>query len=255
MNIVIIEDEELAARRLEGMINSFDPAISVLAKLESITEAVEWFRTNPEPDLIFLDIHLEDGLSFEIFEQVQIKSPIIFTTAYDEFAIRAFKLKSIDYLLKPLTQEDLNNAITKYRDWNNSMKSVIDVSSLYELISISRQPKYKTRFSFTAGQKLKTVLVNDIAYFYSTSGITFLVTKDKMEYTYDYSLEKLMEELDPAEFFRISRQFIVSLKSIANVHVFPKSHLKIDLSPPSSEEVFVSIDRVPQFKEWLDGRE
>lgn len=253
MNIVIIEDEELAARRLEGMINNFDPSVNVLAKLESIEDAVEWFRNHPEPDLIFLDIHLEDGLSFEIFEKVSIKSPIIFTTAYDEFAIRAFKLKSIDYLLKPLTQQDLNAAILKYKDWNESMRSVIDVSSLYDLITFSRQPQYKNRFSVAVGQKLKTIPVEEISYFYSASGITFIVTKDKMEYAVEYSLDKLKEELDPKQFFRINRQYLVSLKSIANVHIFPKSHLKIDLNPPASEETFVSLDRVTQFKAWLDS--
>ena len=252
MNIVIIEDEELAARRLEGMINSFDPAIGVMAKLESIEEAVEWFQHHPEPDLIFLDIHLEDGLSFEIFEKVKIKSPIIFTTAFDEFAIRAFKLKSIDYLLKPLIQQDLNAAILKYKDWNESMKSVIDVSSLYELIA-TRTPQYKTRFSFPVGQKIKMVAVEEISYFYSASGITFIVTKDKSEYAVEYSLEKLKDELDPTVFFRLNRQYFVSLQSIANVHIFPKSHLKIELNPPAHEEVFVSIDKVTQFKAWLDS--
>jgi two-component SAPR family response regulator len=129
MDIVIIEDEELAARRLEGMIRSFDPGINILARLESIKEAVNWFRSHHEPDLIFLDIHLEDGLSFQIFDKVAVKSPIIFTTAFDEYAIKAFKLKSIDYLLKPITQEDLNAAILKYKNWNVSSKSVLDVGA------------------------------------------------------------------------------------------------------------------------------
>jgi len=252
MNIVIIEDEELAAQRLEGMIRSFDPGINILAKHESIEEAVNWFRSHPEPDLIFLDIHLEDGLSFQIFEQVPVKSPIIFTTAFDEYAIKAFKLKSIDYLLKPITQEDLNTAILKYKDWNTTSKSFIDVGALFELIS-NRSKSYKSRFSITVGQKIKTIDIGDIAYFYSEEGITFMVCRDKSEYPVDYSLEKLMDELSPKDFFRINRQFIVGMKSIANVHVYPKSRLKVELNPMTRMEVFASIDKVVNFKEWLNS--
>jgi DNA-binding LytR/AlgR family response regulator len=251
MKIVIIEDEEFAARRLQGMIQNFDGSVQVLATLESVADAVEWFRSNPEPDLIFLDIHLEDGLGFTIFEKVQVTTPIIFTTAFDEYAIKAFKLKSIDYLLKPITQEDLNNAILKYKDWQGSQRHSIDVEALYEIMS-NKMPQYKTRFSITVGQKIKTIPVDDIAYFYSEESITFLVTKDKSEYPLDYSLDKLGGELEPKEFFRINRQFIVSLHSIGSVHIYPKSHLKIDLTPPSQKEIFVSIDKVTAFKEWLN---
>jgi DNA-binding LytR/AlgR family response regulator len=252
MKIVIIEDEEFAARRLRGMIHTFDPSIEVLAMLESVEDAVDWFQNHPGPDLIFLDIHLEDGLAFSIFEKVKVSTPIIFTTAFDEYAIKAFKLKSIDYLLKPITQEDLNTAIMKYRDWHGSQKQVIDVESLYELMS-ARVSKYKMRFSITVGQKIRTIPVEDVAYFYSEESITFLVTRDKSEFPIDYSLETLGGELDPKEFFRINRQFLVSLNSIANVHIYPKSHLRLDLTPPSQKEIFVSIDKVTAFKEWLNS--
>lgn len=252
MNIVIIEDEELAARRLEGMILSYDPEVKVLAMLESVAGAIDWFSSNPEPDLIFLDIHLEDGLSFSIFEKVKISAPIIFTTAFDEYAIKAFKLKSIDYLLKPVIQEELNQAIRKYREWNRQSKPVVDLSSLYEIIG--RNPKhFRSRFSIPVGQKIKTIPVEEVAYFYSSEGITFLVTRDRIEYPLDSSLEKLAGEVDPLQYFRINRQYLVSLKSIGNVHIYPKSKLKIDLLPAAHEEVFVSIDRVVQFKRWLDG--
>ena len=156
MRVVIIEDEQLAARRLECMIQSYDPSIIVLAKLESVEESVKWFRTNQQPDLIFLDIHLEDGLSFSIFEKLSINSPIIFTTAFDEYAIRAFKHKSIDYLLKPIIQEDLQAAIEKYKEWNKGNQPIIDVKALYELIN-QKSPQYKTRFSITVGTKIKTI--------------------------------------------------------------------------------------------------
>jgi DNA-binding LytR/AlgR family response regulator len=252
MDIVIIEDEELAARRLEGMIRSFDPGIKILAKLESIEEAVNWFRAHPEPDLIFLDIHLEDGLSFQIFDKVPVRSPIIFTTAFDEYAIKAFKLKSIDYLLKPITQEDLNTAIIKYKDWNASSKSVIDVGALFELIS-NWNKTYKNRFSITVGQRIKTIEIGEVAYFYSEEGMTFLVCRDKSEYPIDNSLDKLNEELSPKDFFRINRQLIVGMKSIGNIHVYPKSRLKLELYPSTRIEVFVSIDKVVKFKEWLNS--
>lgn len=250
MKIVIIEDEELAARRLETMILESDPKIEILARLESIEEAVAWFQSHPEPDLIFLDIHLEDGVSFSIFEQVSIETPIIFTTAFDEYAIKAFKLKSIDYLLKPIIQEDLNSAIKKYRNWSQRERKVVDVQSLFELIST--QKPFKTRFSVTIGQKIRLIPIEDIAYFYSDEGITFMVCKSNMEYPVDFSLEKLEEELDPDQFFRISRQFLVGLPSINHVHIYPKSKLKLELVPHSQKEVFVSIDRVTAFKRWLN---
>jgi len=234
------------------MIRTIDPQIKVLAKLESIEEAVNWFNHHPEPDLILLDIHLEDGLSFTIFEKVTVKSPIIFTTAFDEYAIQAFKLKSIDYLLKPVTQEDLEAAIRKYKDWNASNSQTIDVHALYDIIA-RKNKVYKNRFSVTVGQKIRTIAVEEIAYFCSEEGITFMVCRDHKEYSIDYSLDKLINELDPVQFFRINRQFIISLKAIGNVHIFPKSRLKLEMVPPSRYEIFVSIDRVVKFKEWLDS--
>jgi DNA-binding LytR/AlgR family response regulator len=252
MNFVIIEDEELAAKRLEGMIHAFDPGSKVLARLESVEEAVEWFSNNPEPDLIFLDIHLEDGLSFSIFERVTVKAPIIFTTAFDEYAIKAFRLRSIDYLLKPITQSDLNAAILKYRDWNLTGAPVIDVDALYEILS-RKNRSYKNRFSFQVGQKIKMIPVEEIAYFYSSESITMMVCRDRSEYAVDYSLDQLSAELDPAVFYRISRQFLVSLSAIAHVHVYPKSRLRLELNPAADQEVFVSIDKAVRFREWLNS--
>jgi DNA-binding LytR/AlgR family response regulator len=250
MNIVIIEDEKLAADHLEKMIRKYDENIRIMAKLESVEESISWFSANPEPDLIFLDIHLEDGLSFSIFEQVDIRSAIIFTTAFDEYAIRAFKLKSIDYLLKPVMQNELNKAIEKYKDWKKSDVRAVDFDELMSLIA-NKEDKYTARFSVTVGSRLKSVPVDDIAYFYSEEGITFIVTKDKSRYTLDHSLDSVMAMLNPKAFFRINRQFIVSLKSIGNIHVYPKSRLKLELVPPAGTEVFVTIDKAVKFKEWL----
>jgi DNA-binding LytR/AlgR family response regulator len=253
MRVVIIEDEQLAARRLESMVLSANPQIQVVAKLESVADSVEWFRNNPHPDLIFLDIHLEDDLSFVIFEKVQVNSPIIFTTAFDEYAIRAFKLRSVDYLLKPIVQEELNNAIRKYQDMVTPMQQVVDLASIYSLIT-QKNTSYKERFSITVGQKIKTFTVPEIAYFYSTEGISFMVLKNKSEYPVDDSLEELVQQLNPKDFFRINRKYLVKIESIANVHIYPKSHLKLELAPLPQEEVFVSIDKVTAFKKWLDNK-
>jgi len=251
MNVVIIEDEELSAQRLEKMILETDPQIRVLAKLESIAAAVEWFRSNPDPDLIFLDIHLEDGLSFSIFEQVDVQSPIIFTTAYDEYAIRAFKLKSIDYLLKPITREELEKSILKYRNWSLPAKQVVDIRALYEMMRPQKQ--YTSRFSVTIGDRIKSIPAKDVAYFYSAEGITFMVCTDTHEFTLDASLETLEHDLDPSKFFRINRQFLVGLESVVQAHIYPKSRLKLELKPNPRQELFVSIDRVAGFKRWLEG--
>ena len=254
MKAIIIEDEQLAARRLEGLIRNYDDSIEVLAKLESVEESVDWLNNNRHPDLIFLDIHLEDGLSFSIFDKVKVNIPIVFTTAFDEYAIKAFKLKSIDYLLKPIVQEDLNKAIDKYKEWSHEKKQVVDLSELYKLMQV-KSVSYRERFSVTVGEKLKTIDVKDIAYFFSTSGITFVVMNSKGQYSLDISLDNLLKELDPSQFYRINRQYLINLASIGNVHVYPKSRLKIELKPPTTEDIFVSLDKVTDFKKWLDKQE
>lgn len=249
MNVLIIEDEQLAARRLENMVLSYDPAIKVLAKLESVEDSVQWFRSHAHPDLIFLDIHLEDDLSFAIFEKVKVDSPIIFTTAFDEYAIRAFKLRSIDYLLKPIVQEELNSAIAKYKAWNGQ-KNGVDMSALFDLIN-KKDVSYRDRFSVSYGQKIKSFSVSEIAYFYSKEGVTYAVLNDQKHYPVDYSLDVLLSELNPSDFFRINRQYLIKHSSIKQVHVFPKSHLKLELSPKPVDDTFVSIDKVTSFKKWL----
>ena len=250
MNVLIVEDEKLAAKRLEQLLSECDKSIYVLAKIESVEETVKWLNNNPEPDLIFLDVQLEDDLSFVIFDQVHIKTPVIFTTAYDEYAIKAFKLNSIDYLLKPVNKEELRSALNKYQTWIHNYKPV-DLKSLLDTISKSPS-EYKSRFIITAGSRIKTIGIEEIAYFYSEEGITFLVTKQQAEYPIDLSLEKLNEQINPDEFFRVNRQFIIHIHAIKNIHVYPKSRLRIELSPPPDREIFVSLDKVTTFKEWLD---
>ncbi len=224
MKTIIIEDEQLAARRLENMVKAIDPSIEIIAKLESVEDSVEWFKNNEHPDLIFLDIHLEDGLSFSIFEQVKVNVPIIFTTAFDEYAIKAFKLKSIDYLLKPIIQEDLEKAINKYREWGEK-NQLVDLNELYKLMHV-KEKSYRERFSVVVGQKLKSIEVKDIAYFFSTSGITFVAMNSKGQYSLDQSLDNLLEELDPKLFFRVNRQYLVGLQFHSKHSHFSKKPLK-----------------------------
>lgn len=249
MKVVIVEDEVFASRKLEKMILDYNPSIEVVAKLESVEESVEWFEKNPHPDLIFLDIHLEDDLSFAIFEKVKVTSAIIFTTAFDEYAIRAFKLRSIDYLLKPILQEDLNRAMEKFSAWKGENNNV-DLSTLFDLIR-KRGTTYRERFSVSYGQKIKTFPVTEIAYFYSKDSLTYAVLSDQKEYPIDYSLDSLLNELNPSNFFRINRQFLIALWAIKQVHIFPKSRLKLELTPKPPCDIFVSIDKVTSFKKWL----
>ncbi len=251
MKTIIIEDEQLAARRLEMMITTIDPTIEIIAKLESVEDSVEWFKTNKHPDLIFLDIHLEDGLSFSIFEKVKVNVPIIFTTAFDEYAIKAFKLKSIDYLLKPIIQTELEKAIEKFRNWGEKQQ-LVDLKELYKLIQFSEKT-FRERYSVVVGQKLKSIDVKDIAYFFSNSGITFVSMKSGSQYSLDQSLDSVFEEMNPKEFFRINRQYLIGLKSIQNIHIFPKSRLKLELNPAAQDDIFVSLDKVTDFKKWIDG--
>jgi len=251
MRTIIIEDEEFAARRLENLIKECDPTIEIVAKLQSVKESVAWLKTNTQPDLIFLDIQLEDDLSFSIFEQVKVQSKIIFTTAFDEYAIKAFKHNSIDYLLKPINREELCNAINKYKNWDKAGNKVIDAEELRKLLN--PQQTYRERFMVSVGDKLKSIQVADIAYFFSTAGITFVVMNSKSQYSVDFSLDTLKDMLNPQEFFRVNRQYLVKLEAVEKVVMYPKSRLKLVLNPPTDSDLFVTIDKVPEFKSWMNG--
>lgn len=253
MKVVIIEDEAFAALRLKKMIKKYDPGITILAELESVAESVKWFRSNPEPDLIFLDIHLEDDLSFAIFEQVNISSPVIFTTAFDEYAIKAFKLKSIDYLLKPIVQEELAAALKKYEHFSGLHQHSVDLQSLYSLLTTTEK-SYRERFSISVGTKIKMVEVTDIAYFFVMDKGVYLRTLQGHTYTIDYTLDKLEELLNPASFFRINRKYMVNIASIANMVAYSRGRVKLELKPASDDafDTIVSIDRSADFKKWLN---
>lgn len=249
MKTIIIEDENLTAKRLQSLLHKYDVSIEVAAILPSVSEAVMWFKTNNAPDLVFMDIHLEDDLAFSIFEQVTLHAPVIFTTAYDEYMIKAFKVNSIDYLLKPVNYDELVMAIEKFKSLH-AKREAPDMEKLFALIS-KKEPEYKSRFMITVGTRIKSIETEEIGYFYSEDKTTFLVTKDDHALPIDFSLDKLEDMLHPKDFFRISRQCIVSFGSIDAVHTYIKGKLKLDLKPKNKFEVLVSGDRVGDFKEWL----
>lgn len=261
MNVVIIEDENLTGKRLESMLYKYDPDITVLARIPSVAEAVAWFdeytqATSSDPvDLVFMDIHLEDDLGFRIFEQAHLTTPVIFTTAYDEYMIQAFKVNSIDYLLKPVNYEELVAAIEKFKalkkQFGQASPTPVDLEALLTLIGKSKHTDYKERFMITVGTKIRSIETSEIAYFYLEEKVVFLVTKDGLTLPVDYSLDKLTQLLNPRQFFRISRQFLISLPAIQTIHAFSAGKLKLDLLPKSRQEVFVSGDRMTEFKEWL----
>lgn len=250
MKVLIIEDEAAAARRLANLIHEIDPSMEVVDQLDSIEGAVQWFEQRPMPDLIFMDIHLADGSSFEIFKFVKLEKPIIFTTAYDQYALQAFKVNAIDYLLKPLKKSELEQAIGKYRN----LQKPLEMN--YQALANSLQTdKYNTRFLIRFGQNIKVVEFRDAAYFYTEDKITFIVTKEGKRYPVEPSLEKLEEMADPRAFFRINRQFIVNIESIKEMYAYSKSRVKLLLSPPTDKETVVSTERSPAFKKWLVGKE
>jgi DNA-binding LytR/AlgR family response regulator len=253
MKVVIVEDEAFAALRLKKMIHDFNPEIQILAELESVAESVKWFKSNPEPDLIFLDIHLEDDLSFAIFDQVNISSAVIFTTAFDEYAIKAFKLKSIDYLLKPIVHEELAAALKKYEQYSGLHQNSVDLQSLYNLLTGSEK-KYRERFSISVGTKIKMVEVTDIAYCFVLDKGVYLRTRQGHTFNIDFTLDKLEEMLNPATFFRINRKYLVNISSIANMVTWSRSRVKLELNPKADEEfdTVVSVDRSAAFKNWLN---
>lgn len=249
MRAIIIEDEAIAAERLEKMIKEVSPETEIIARLNSIKDSVSWFMNN-SADLIFLDIQLSDGLSFSIFDQAEINTPVIFTTAYDEYAIKAFKLNSISYLLKPVRKEELTESIRKYKSLQSAYK--IDFNSLIAAIH-GKQNDYKKRFLIQYGDKIKKIEVTDIAYFYAMEKSNFVKTNQNNSYPIDFTLDKLENLLDPEVFFRINRKFLISMGSISKMTAWSRSRIKLELNPPADGEdlAIVSIERSADFKKWM----
>ncbi|MEL0643450.1 LytTR family DNA-binding domain-containing protein [Olleya sp. Ti.3.14] len=251
MKVIIIEDEKPSARRLKRMLESID--ITTETMLHSVEEAIQWFNTNPHPDLIFLDIQLSDGLSFEIFDQVEVKSAIIFTTAYDEYALQAFKLNSIDYLLKPIDDEDLETAVAKYKTRLPQKTNIaLDFEDIKKLLVNPIDRVYKKRFSVKVGQHLKLVNIDDVECFYSENKGTYLYTTEGRNYLLDTTLEALENELEPETFFRINRKFYININAIKDIISYTNSRLQIKLNNFNEDEVIVARERVKDFKDWLE---
>jgi two-component system response regulator LytT len=250
MNIIIIEDEKPAARLLLRKVEKLGLKVNTL--LHSVEESVEWFQNNNHPDLIFLDIQLSDGLSFEIFEQIDIKSAVIFTTAYDEYALRAFKLNSIDYLLKPIDEDELEIAVNKFKNQvQKNTVSNLDFDMIKKMILGNETKEYKNRFSVKIGQQLKVILIDEVECFYSENKGTYLHTFENRNYLLDSTLEQIEEELDPKCFYRVSRKFIIPLKAIKEIQVYSNSRLKVILPSYKDEDVIVSREKVSDFKTWI----
>lgn len=250
MNILIIEDEKPAARLLQRKIEKLGLQVNTL--LHSVEESIYWFENNSHPDLIFLDIQLSDGLSFEIFENITIKSAIIFTTAYDEYALRAFKLNSIDYLLKPIDEDDLSIAISKFKNqFQKSLVSNLDFEAIKRMLVNPIDRVFKKRFTIKMGQQLKMINIEDVECFYSENKGTYLHTFENRNYLLDQTLEQLENELDPKEFYRINRKFIIPMKGIKEIQLHSNSRLKVILPSYKDDEVIVAREKVGDFKIWL----
>ncbi len=249
MKILLIEDEIPAARQLTKLLLAHNSAFNILDTLDSVESAVRWLRTFPVPDLIFMDIQIADGLSFDIFRQVEVKSPVVFTTAFDQYAVQAFRVNAVDYLLKPIDPEDLENALQKLENQHPAAVP-IDLSALAQFF---QKPAYKDRFLVKTGQQLAFVAAADVAFFRSSDGLTQAHTFSGKKYFVDNTLEELERLLDPQDFFRISRGLTLRLNAIQKIHPHLNGRLKLDLLPACPDDVFVSRERAGEFKAWLGG--
>ena len=250
MNIIIIEDEKPAARLLQRKVEKL--GLQITTMLHSVEESILWFQNNAHPDLIFLDIQLSDGLSFEIFENIEINSAVIFTTAYDEYALRAFKLNSIDYLLKPIDEDDLETAVNKFKARNSSASNLsLDFEMIKKMLVNPIDRTFKKRFTIKMGQQLKMINIDEVECFFSENKGTYLHTYENRNYLLDSTLEQLETELDPQNFFRVSRKFIIPMKGMKEIQLHSNSRLKVILPSYKEDEVIVSREKVADFKNWL----
>jgi DNA-binding LytR/AlgR family response regulator len=254
MKVLIVEDEQLAAKRLEKLLMDSSYDIRILAKLDTVKRTIAWLEDEEPPELIFMDIQLADGLCFDIFDHVQVKCPVIFTTSYDQYAIRAFKVNSIDYLLKPLDPGELFSAINKFEYLSKSYsgKASSEVLALQDAIKMLRQKTYKERFIVKVGEHIKSVLIEDINHFASEEKATFAHTKENRKYLLDFTLDQLVEMIDPKRFFRINRKYIVAIDGFEDIISYSNSRLKVHLKFDKTMDAIVARERVQDFKKWLD---
>jgi len=250
MKVLIIEDEEPAAKRLQKLLKEIEPGISVVGQIVSVSSAVKWFGENQQPDLLFSDIQLSDGLSFEIFKSVEVTCPVIFTSAYEDYALQAFKVNSIEYLLKPINEDDVKKAIDKLQILQSSRPNVADYSEILKTIQLP-QKKYKDRFIIKLGDTIKSLLISDIAYFYTENKSNFICTNDGKRLPIDFNLDQIEQMLNPKNYFRINRQFIIGHHAIEEMKAHTRSRINVKLSPPSKLDTVVAIDRAHDFRNWL----
>jgi DNA-binding LytR/AlgR family response regulator len=257
MKILIVEDEDLAVKKLQKTLAAVDTTATVIGVTDSIKSTVDWLQTNEQPDLILMDIELADGQSFEVFNLTEVKSPVIFTTSYDEYALKAFKVNSVDYLLKPVQKEELQAALQKYRQLHANTpaadgKADLNLESLVRELQQKLQPKeFRKRFLVKHAQKLVSVEIDEIAYFYSDGRLNFFKTTDNKKYVVDYTMDELEDMLDPEKYFRISRSFYVSVSSIDKIDDYFGNRLILQLKPSVDKEALVSREKVTEFKKWM----
>ena len=253
MNILIIEDEQLAAENLVSELMKAEPGAKILDIIDTVRRSVEWLKSNPSPDIILMDIQLADGLSFEIFDLVQVPCPVIFTTAFEEYALRAFKVNSIDYVLKPVKASDISFALEKFRNFQNTVQNGLSPGSFsMDRVMQMLGNNYKTRFLVRAGEHIRPVKIDDIQCFYSLGKATFLLESQGKSYDIAYSIEQLETLLDPLNFFRINRKYMVSSEAIKDIIAYSGSRLRIILQKLDDEDLIVSRSKVNDFKRWLD---
>jgi len=255
MKILIVEDEDLAVKKLQKTLKSVEPDAEIVGCTDSIKNTVEWLQQNEQPDLILMDIELADGQSFEIFNLAQVNCPVVFTTSYDEYALKAFKVNSIDYLLKPVQNEDLEKAIQKFKGYAKKYEgdaNALNMDSILKQLQQKLQPKeYRKRFLVKNGQKLVSIEVADIRYFFSDGRLNFFKTADNKKFVVDYTIDELEEMLDPDIYFRISRSFYVSINSIEKIDDYFGNRLILQLKPAVDKEALVSREKVTDFKRWM----
>lgn len=251
MKVLIFEDEKLASERLIEMVKELRPGVEIVASIKSVEAALLWLQSNETPDLIISDIQLLDGTSFEIFSEATIECPVIFTTAYDQYAIKAFEVNSVDYLLKPIQSGKLEAALEKF-DNQSSSSGGFDIEKITALIQ-SANPEYKSRFLVKVGQRIRAIPVEKIAYFFTKDKLTYMVTFDGQKLPMDHTLEEVDGMLNPKNFFRVNRKFIVHFDAVADIHPYFKGRLKITVAPEIDEEIIISTEKTPSFKRWLDN--
>jgi DNA-binding LytR/AlgR family response regulator len=251
INYIIAEDEKPTAERLKKMVSSIAPEFKHFVTFDSVTSAVKWLKSNPHPNLAFFDIQLADGLSFEIFEKVEIEFPVIFTTAFNEYAIKAFKVNSIDYLLKPIDEVDLQKAIQKFQKGYAQKPQALNSDAITKALSMLTST-YKTRFVVKVGEHIRIIPVEEIACFFSSEKYTFIRTTAGRDYGIDQTLEQAALAVSPEQFFRVSRKHIIALSAIADIISYSGSRLKLKLTVKTDEDILVSREKVNEFKEWLD---